>query len=62
MEGLDIGFAGIDEDEYPEKLKNINGAPIGIFYKGKLPERKELHVAVIGARECSEYGKYIATE
>lgn len=62
VEGLDIGFAGIDEDEYPEKLKNINGAPIGIFYKGKLPERKELHVAVIGARECSEYGKYIATE
>lgn len=50
------------EPEYPERLKNIPGAPEELYVLGKLPEEDRLSVAVIGARDCSEYGKYVARE
>lgn len=50
------------DPEYPERLKNISGAPKELYVLGKLPEEDRLSVAVIGARDCSEYGKYVARE
>ena len=50
------------DPEYPERLRNIPGAPQNLFVLGKLPEEGRLSVAVIGARDCSEYGKYVARE
>ena len=46
--------------DYPERLKKIPDPPFGIFLWGKLPEEREPAVAIIGARECSEYGRYVA--
>jgi len=40
----------------------IPDAPYGIFYKGTLPSNDILSVAIIGARDCSEYGSYVAGE
>ncbi|SHJ94946.1 DNA processing protein [Anaerocolumna jejuensis DSM 15929] len=51
-----IYFVTIEDGEYPEKLKNIYEPPLGIFYKGKLPEKDRINIAVIGARNCSDYG------
>lgn len=48
--------------DYPEKLSKIPDAPAVIFYKGKLPQNGQRNIAVIGARNCSEYGKYVAKE
>ncbi len=45
---------------YPRRLKEIPDAPYGLFFRGRLPEEGVPAVAVIGARECSEYGKYVA--
>lgn len=56
-----IGFLVQGCDNYPKRLKRIPDAPYGIFYMGKLPG-EELSVAVIGARDCSEYGSYVARE
>lgn len=50
------------EPGYPERLKNISGAPEELYVLGRLPEEDRLSVAVIGARDCSEYGKYVARE
>lgn len=55
-----IGFLTPEEQEYPGRLRNIPDAPYGIFYKGKLPEEDRLSVAIIGARDCSDYGRYVA--
>lgn len=55
-----IFFTCITEDDYPEKLKNIPEAPYGIFYRGKLPNPKRKTVAIVGARNCSEYGRGVA--
>ncbi|MDR0948867.1 MAG: DNA-processing protein DprA [Lachnospiraceae bacterium] len=57
-----ISYADKYAPEYPGRLLDIPDAPLGIFYIGQLPADHILTVAVIGARECSEYGKYVAEE
>lgn len=62
LQNKQIDFYSPEDGDYPERLRNIPDAPYGIFVKGKLPKDKELSVAVIGARDCSEYGNYVANE
>lgn len=50
------------EEGFPKKLLTIPDPPYGFFYKGRLPKDTIPSVAVIGARECSEYGRYVAEE
>ncbi len=50
------------EEGFPKKLLTIPDPPYGIFFKGGLPEDTIPSVAIIGARECSEYGRYVAEE
>ena len=57
-----IHFLLREEKGFPGKLAEIPDPPYGIFYRGKLPDENEPAVAVIGARECSEYGRYVAEE
>ncbi len=57
-----MGAAGISyvnhaDKDFPEKLRNIASPPYGIFVKGCLPDPFKPSVAIIGARECSEYGR-----
>lgn len=48
------------DDDYPKKLYEIPDAPAVLFYKGKLPGEKQPLVAIIGARNCSGYGRLVA--
>lgn len=57
-----IWFVCTADEEYPERLRNIPDRPFAIYYKGRMPQPKKLAVAVVGARECSDYGRFIATE
>ena len=59
-EGIDL--ITVLDAAYPERLKNIPDAPFFLFVRGRLPTEDMPAVAVIGARECSEYGKYVARE
>ena len=52
-------FVAFSDDGFPEKLKSIKIPPIGLFYKGRLPDEQAPAVSVIGARACSDYGKEI---
>lgn len=56
----DIRFLPFFHEQYPACLKNIPDPPWGIYVKGKLPSFQTLSVAVVGARQCSEYGKNCA--
>jgi len=56
-----IGFLTLQDEEYPGRLRHIPDAPYGIFYKGRLPGENDMSVAIIGARECSAYGSYVAS-
>ena len=52
-----IRFIPNYSDEYPGRLKAAPGYPFAIFAYGDLPEDDRPSVAVIGARNCSEYGR-----
>ena len=57
-----ILFAAFGQAGYPERLKEIPDPPLGIYCKGRFPDQKQLSVAVIGSRDCSEYGRHVAGE
>ncbi len=48
------------DDEYPKKLKNIDGAPYILYYKGNLKTVKNTSVAVVGSRKATKYGMWAA--
>ena len=49
------------ERGYPDKLRTIPDAPRALYYAGKMPDGG-VSVAIVGARECSEYGRYMARQ
>ena len=55
-----ISYVNHADDDFPEKLRNIASTPYGLFVKGRLPDPLTPSVAIIGARECSEYGRLMA--
>lgn len=57
-----IHFYPISHPNYPNRLKTIGNPPYAIYVEGRLPEEKIPAVAVIGARQCSEYGRYMAEQ
>ena len=57
-----IRYIGRFEKEYPQRLQDIKNPPAGIYVKGNLPREESKTVAIVGARECSEYGKRVAIE
>lgn len=57
-----ISFVAAGEEGYPKKLADIPDAPCAVYYVGQLPQDEEKTVAIIGARNCSEYGKAMARQ
>lgn len=55
-----IKIITIYDDEYPEKLKEIYGCPVVLFAKGNIELLKSKGIAIVGSRNCSEYGKNIS--
>lgn len=47
-------------NNYPERLKNIPDPPYALYLKGQLPSDENKTVAIIGARNCTRYGKEMA--
>lgn len=57
MTGPDISFYGKYHPEFPTRLREIPGAPGGLYVNGSLPRPDRPSVAIVGARMCSAYGK-----
>lgn len=58
---LDISLLTIQDAHYPDCLKNIPDPPSVLYYRGRLPDfDRELTIGMVGARECSEYGRTMA--
>ena len=57
-----IRFVSFQEDAYPGRLLEIPDPPVGLYYKGRLPGKDALSVSIIGSRDCSEYGSFVARE
>ncbi|WP_250278715.1 DNA-processing protein DprA [[Clostridium] colinum] len=51
-----IRFITQESKEYPQLLKNIIDAPLGLYIIGNMPKDLYNKVGVIGARKCTQYG------
>ena len=54
-----IRLVTLPDPDYPKRLLEIPDAPYGLFVRGSLPGSGPA-VAVIGARDCSQYGAFVA--
>lgn len=50
------------EPQFPERLSGIPDKPYALYYAGKLPQEGKKSVALIGARDCTPYGRYMAEQ
>ncbi len=57
-----ISFVTLLDQTYPAKLREIASPPYALFYKGRLPNEKKKSVAIVGARNCTAYGRRMAEE
>jgi DNA processing protein len=53
---LGLKIITLDDEDYPENLKNIFSPPIVLYIKGKLEKEDKLAVAIVGSRRASYYG------
>lgn len=54
-----IKYICINDDEYPNNLKQIYNAPKLLYYRGDISvASNSLTIAMVGSRKCSSYGKY----
>lgn len=60
LEKKRIQFTCLGHSAYPERLLRIPDAPYGFYFRGRLPAEENHSVAIIGARNCSEYGRRMA--
>lgn len=49
-----------EDNDYPEKLKRIKEAPEKLYVRGNLPDPNKKSVAIVGARNASDYGLTLA--
>ena len=46
----------IDDQDYPQNLKNIIDPPIVLYVKGALKQEDAFGIAIVGSRQASFYG------
>ena len=55
-----VGVVTASSYRYPALLKEIHDPPAVLFYKGELNEDRQLPLAIVGTRRCTDYGKDVA--
>ena len=56
MEIYNVSMVTCFDEDYPKKLKDIPNRPIVLFYKGNISIVNNYSAAIVGSRECTEYG------
>lgn len=62
LTGRGIQLVAEGEEDYPRRLSQIPDRPWVLYYGGALPPEERPAVALIGARDCTEYGRYMARQ
>ena len=56
LNNINAKFYTEDDEEYPEKLKYIPDAPLGIYVRGNVVPEHRTSVAIVGSRRITDYG------
>ena len=56
----DIKLITFFDERYPKKLKEIYDPPIVLYAKGNVNILNEYGLAIVGCRDCTKYGEYVA--
>ncbi len=56
-----FSFITCEDDAFPDRLRNIYDPVYGVFILGKIPDLRKT-VSIVGARNCTAYGKKVAFE
>lgn len=62
MQKHSIDIICIEDEEYPSLLKEIDNPPICIYIIGRKDILNEINIAIVGSRDATEYGKYVAKD
>ena len=57
-----ISIINIEDESYPKLLKQIYDPPICLYIKGDTQILNDFSLAIIGCRQCSNYGSKIAKD
>lgn len=60
MEKQKINMVTINDEEYPENLRVIDDHPMYLYTKGNIELLNKKAVAIVGTRNCTNYGKKVA--
>ena len=60
LKKLGGNFITLDDEDYPEQLKNIYLPPLILYYLGEFKEEDKKSLAIVGTRRPSHYGKITA--
>lgn len=58
----EVKFYHYGSEGYPKRLMEIDSPPYALYVKGRLPREDRLSISVIGARQCSPYGRRLARQ
>ena len=53
---------GIESKDYPEQLRETYDAPLKLYVLGNKQILKQKGIAIVGARNATEYGKKVALQ
>ncbi len=59
LKKLEIEVTTIFEKDFPEKLLDLPGAPVTLYYKGSLSGLKNNSVSIVGTRKITSYGREV---
>ena len=62
METNKIKMLTIQDEKYPQKLRNLYDPPSVLYVAGNIDILNSRAIAIIGSRACTEYGKQVAKE
>ena len=54
-----ISAFSLADNDYPQRLKNCDDAPLVLFYKGTACLNRARVINIVGTRHCTAYGQYI---
>ena len=57
MKKMNISYITIDDEEYPEKLREIYDPPYILYYIGNISILNNFSIGVVGSRKATDYGR-----